>query len=89
MTRRIVIIVALIVLNMVSAIGVVQSTHKTRQLFHTLQVERLKHDRLNTEWAQLQLEDSTWASPDRVSQVARNQLGMIQPDSYVVLEDPS
>lgn len=86
MTRRVVIILALLTLNMVSAIAVVQSKQKTRELFHTLQVERVKHDRLNTEWAQIQLEDSAWASPDRVSQVARTRLDMIQPGSYVVLE---
>lgn len=87
MTRHVVIIVTLIALNMGSAIAVVQSTQQTRELFYTLQVERMKHDRLNTEWAQLQLEDSAWASPDRVSQVARAQLDMIQPGHYVVLED--
>lgn len=86
MTRRVLIIVALLALNMVSAIAVVQSKQTTRELFHTLQVERLKHDQLNTEWAQIQLEDSAWASPDRVSQVALTQLHMIQPSSYVVLE---
>lgn len=86
MTRRAVLIIALLALNMVSAIAVVQSKQTTRELFHTLQVERIKHDRLNTEWAQIQLEDSAWASPDRVSQVARAKLDMVQPESYVVLE---
>ncbi|MDA3919229.1 MAG: cell division protein FtsL [Salinisphaera sp.] len=87
MTRRVVIIVFLLALNVVSAVAVVQSKQKTRELFHTLQTERVAQDSLNTEWAQIQLEDSTWASPDRVSQVARTRLGMIQPKSYVVLEN--
>lgn len=86
MSRQVIIIVALLVINVVSAIAVVQSKQKTRELFHALQTERVTHDRLNTEWAQIQLEDSAWASPDRVSQVASTRLNMIQPESYVVLE---
>ncbi|RJS92231.1 cell division protein FtsL [Salinisphaera sp. Q1T1-3] len=87
MSRRTLIITALLVLNIASAIGVVESKQKTRELFHQLQVERVTRDRLATEWAQIQLEDSAWASPDRVSQVARTRLGMIQPRDYVVLGD--
>lgn len=84
---RVVVLLALVALNLASAIGVVESTQKTRELFHQLQVARLDQDQLTTEWAQIQLEDSAWASPDRVSQVARNKLGMSQPHDYVVLGD--
>lgn len=87
MKRRVLILLALVVLNMLSAVAVVESTQKTRELFHELQSARLTQDQLTTEWAQIQLEDSAWASPDRVSQVARNKLGMIQPHGYVVLGD--
>jgi len=85
MTRRVILILMLLVINMASAIAVVQSKQHTRELFHELQAERLTHDRLNTEWAQIQLEDSAWASPDRVAQLARAKLDMVQPESYVVL----
>lgn len=85
MTRRVLVLLFLLVINLVSAIGVVKSTQQTRELFHELQSARMTHDRLATEWAQIQLEDSAWASPDRVSQVARAQLGMVQPHDYVVL----
>jgi cell division protein FtsL len=71
---------------LVSAIAVVQAKHKTREMAHELQVERVERDRLSTEWAQLQLEESAWANPDRVAQVARRELGMVQPRHYVVLE---
>ncbi|MGB7756930.1 MAG: cell division protein FtsL [Salinisphaera sp.] len=87
MTRRVLVLLSLLALNVVSAIAVVQSTQKTRELFHQLQSARLTQDQLTTEWAQIQLEDSAWASPDRVSQVARNKLGMVQPRDYVVLGD--
>ena len=87
MNRRVVILVSLLALNVASAIAVVYSTHATRELFNELQSARLTQDQLNSEWAQIQLEDSAWASPDRVSQVARNKLGMIQPRDYVVLGD--
>lgn len=87
MSRRVVVLLALLALNMISAIGVVESTEKTRQLFYQLQVARSTHDRLTTEWSQIRLENSTLASPDRIAQVAHNQLGMIQPHDYVVLGD--
>lgn len=87
MTRRVLILLGLLALNVVSAIAVVQSTQKTRELFHDLQEARLSQDQLANKWTQLQLEDSAWASPDRVSKVARNKLSMSQPDDYVVLGD--
>lgn len=87
MSRRIGVIGLLLVVNVASAIGVVESTQKTRELFHSLQAARARRDHLDTEWAQIQLEDSAWASPDRVAQVARNRLGMVQPHDYVVLGD--
>lgn len=87
MSLRIPIVVGLLMLNVVSAVAVVESTHQTRELFHELQSARMTHDRLASEWAQIQLEDSAWASPDRVAQIARSELDMIQPRDYVVLRD--
>lgn len=86
MNRQAFTLVLLAAAIMVSAIAVVQAKHKTRELSHQLQVERLQRDELTTEWAQLQLEESAWANPDRVAQVARGRLDMIQPKKYVVLE---
>jgi cell division protein FtsL len=89
MTRRAVILVGLVAVNIACAIAVVEAKQKTRDAFHQLQVERVKRDHLRTEWAQLRLEDSTWASPERIGQLARAQLNMVQPKRYVVLgEDP-
>ncbi|ROO25030.1 cell division protein FtsL [Salinisphaera orenii MK-B5] len=87
MNRRSLVIAALVAANLVSAVAVVQAKHKSRELAHELQVERVERDKLSTEWAQLQLEESAWANPDRVAQVARRELGMVQPQNYVVLEE--
>ena len=86
MSRQMLTIVALSLAILVSAVAVVQAKHKTREMAHELQVERVERDKLSTEWAQLQLEESAWANPDRVAQVARRELSMVQPRSYVVLE---
>lgn len=86
MTRQMLVIAALSFAILVSAVAVVQAKHKTREMAHELQIERVERDKLSTEWAQLQLEESAWANPDRVAQVARRELGMVQPRNYVVLE---
>ena len=86
MSRQMLTIVALSLAILVSAVAVVQAKHKTREMAHELQVERVERDKLSTEWAQLQLEESAWANPDRVAQVARRELSMVQPRNYVVLE---
>ena len=86
MSRPVLAIIGLSLTILVSAVAVVQAKHKTREMAHQLQVERVERDKLSTEWAQLQLEESAWANPDRVAQVARRELGMVQPRQYVVLE---
>lgn len=85
MRHPILILGALAILNIASAVAVVQTTHKTRELFQELQAARLTHDQLTTEWAQIQLEDSTWASPDRISRIAHDHLHMMQPEDFIVL----
>lgn len=86
MTRELLTVMALSLAVVVSAVAVVQAKHASREMAHELQVERVERDRLSTEWAQLQLEESAWANPDRVAQVARRELDMVQPRNYVVLE---
>jgi cell division protein FtsL len=85
--RRLLVLVGLLTLNLASAVAVVESTYTTRQLTHQLQSARLTQDRIAAQWAQIQLENSTWASPDRVAGIARDDFGMIQPRNYVVLGD--
>ena len=81
------IIVLLLAAGVASAIGVVYARQQSRILFGEL--VRLTHERddLNTEFGRLELEQATWAEPNRIEQVARGQLGMVSPglaDTVVV-----
>ncbi len=82
-----VIVLVLLVAVVASAIGVVYARQQNRILFGDL--TRLTHeqDDLNTEFGRLELEQATWAEPNRIEQVARGQLGMVTPgaaDTVVV-----
>lgn len=80
--------VVLLVLGLcvlLSALGVVYSKHRSRELFKELQVLVAQRDDLNIEWGRLMLEQSTWATPSRVEKVARERLGMKVPSSEQVV----
>ncbi|MGH8041884.1 MAG: cell division protein FtsL [Rudaea sp.] len=82
-----VIVLVLLIAVVASAIGVVYARQQNRILFGDL--TRLTHeqDDLNTEFGRLELEQATWAEPNRIEQVARGQLGMVTPgaaDTVVV-----
>ena len=70
-----------------SALAVVYAKHQARGLFAELQQLERTQDRLDTEWGQLQLEESTWATHGRIESLARSQLEMEipEPDSLVIL----
>jgi len=78
----------LIVLAATSAIGVASSQHEARKLRAEHEREQTKAQSLEVEWGRLQIEQSTLASPRRVSSIARERLGMATPDAglIVVLE---
>ncbi|MBL1432332.1 MAG: cell division protein FtsL [Gammaproteobacteria bacterium] len=80
-----VIVIALLV--MVSAIAIVLSQHHSRGLITELQGLYVERDWLDTEWGQLLLEQSTWATPSRIEHFAGNKLNMSVPshDNFVVL----
>jgi cell division protein FtsL len=63
----------------VCALSVVTSQHKARKLFEELQKEKGLAQQMDVEWGQLQLEQSTWAMPARVEQIAGRQLHMQMP----------
>lgn len=86
MTGRVVIITSLVLANLFSAVAVVKVKQISRDLQHQLQVMRVEHDQLKIKWAQLRLEESTWASYDRVRQMAHTRLDMYLPEHYTVLE---
>jgi cell division protein FtsL len=68
---------ALVVLG--SAVIVVQTKHENRTLVHQLEQLREEKARLETEWAQLQLEEATLAHHGRIEQIARDKLRMTDP----------
>lgn len=61
------------------ALGVVTSQHKARKLFVELQQEKERAQEMDVEWGQLQLEQSTWATPSRVEKIAAQKLQMQLP----------
>jgi cell division protein FtsL len=69
----------LLFLAIACALGVVTSQHKARKLFVELQKEQELARKMEVEWGQLQLEQSTWAMPTRVEKIASLQLQMQLP----------
>ncbi|WP_373974190.1 cell division protein FtsL [Chitinibacter sp. SCUT-21] len=67
----------LLLIVIVCAMGVVTSQHKARKLFIELQKQDALTRKLNVEWGQLQLEQSTWAMHSRVEAEASQKMGMV------------
>lgn len=71
----------LLVLLLASALATVASTHRARKLFIALENGQAEQKRIEVEWGQLQLEQSTWAKHALVEGLATKQLGMRTPDA--------
>ena len=69
----------LLAVLVVCALSLVTSRHQARKLFVELEREQQRARSYETEYGQLQLEQSTWAMPARVEKIAREQLGMQLP----------
>jgi len=63
------------------ALSLVTSQHKSRKLYFELQQQQDASKQLETEWSQLQLEQSTWAMHSRLEQVAGDLMHMHVPDN--------
>ena len=63
------------------ALALVTSQHQARKLYVELQKEQERAKQFEIEWDQLQLEQSTWATPARVEKLATQALGMRVPPS--------
>lgn len=70
---------------LISAVVVVETKHRNRALVNELEQLRVERARLDIEWSQLQLEEATLAHPGNIERVAREQLGMAEPEDVVVL----
>ena len=68
-----------------SGVVVVKTKHENRTRVYELEQLRAEKARLETEWAQLQLEEATLAHHGRVDSIARQKLGMTEPQDSVVV----
>jgi len=73
--------VALLVVLVTCALSLVTSRHQSRRLFVALGDEQVMGRKLETEYGQLQLEQSTWSMPARIEKIAREQLRMQLPSA--------
>ncbi|MFA6229630.1 MAG: cell division protein FtsL [Rhodanobacter sp.] len=62
-----------------SALGVVWTRHESRVLFVSLTAMQNQRDDLNIEYGRLELEQATYAEPRRIDDEARQKLGMVDP----------
>lgn len=83
-------IAALAVLVVVSGFANIFVRHQHRLMFNALQTQQQQRDRLNTEWQQLLLEESTWSFQHFVERKARDRLDMKFPESIdrLVVDSP-
>ncbi|WP_369601440.1 cell division protein FtsL [Hahella sp. SMD15-11] len=66
-------------LVVVSCFGVIYSASLNRGLYRTLDKLEQERARLDKEWVQLLLEESSWGAPSRIESIAVNKLHMVQP----------
>lgn len=69
----------------VTALGVVYTTHLHRQLVHQLEVEKRQTGELQVTWGRYLLEQSTWAAYNRVERIAVEKLDMQIPDTETIV----
>ena len=77
----------LLALVMLCAVGVITSQHRARKVFGELEAEQSSAKKLDEEFTQLRLEQSTWATNQRVEALASKNLGMRlpEPDTTVIV----
>ncbi|MBX9675887.1 MAG: cell division protein FtsL [Methylotenera sp.] len=63
------------------SLGVITSQHKARKLYFELEQQQDLTRKYDTEYGQLQLEQSTWAMHSRVEELAAKKLQMQVPDA--------
>ena len=77
MTARPVNVIVVLLAVVATAVGIVYSKHQGRELFIELEMLGNERDRMDVEWGQLQLEQSTLTTQGQVELAARDQLGMV------------
>jgi cell division protein FtsL len=76
--------VLLLIVVVSSALSVVTSQHKARKLYVGLQKEKDDAQKIEVEWGQLQLEQSTLATLARIEKIATQRLQMQLPKNEQV-----
>ena len=81
--------VALAVALFVSAVALVYVQHYRRMQFVELRKLQRERDAMQVEWGQLKLEQSTWATHERIERLALDKLDLRIPTAAeVVLVSP-
>ena len=87
--RNQLIMLFLLILVIVSAVFVIETTHQTRQMFAEMQRQQSRSWLLEEDWGRLLLEQSTWAAHHRVERIASTELDMLVPVfSEIILVQP-
>ena len=81
--------VLLLAVLIACALSLVTSRHQARKLFVELERTVAAGREFDTEYGQLQLEQSTWSMPVRVEKIAREQLRMQLPGAGRIEVIPS
>jgi cell division protein FtsL len=79
----------LLAVLVVCALSLVTSRYQARKLFVDLERTQSEARAFETEYGQLQLEQSTWAAPSRIEKIARSDLQMQLPTATRVQVVPS
>ncbi len=89
MSPRLMLAVALAVALFVSAVALVYVQHYRRMQFVELRKLERERDAMQVEWGQLKLEQSTWATHERIERLALDALDLRMPTAAeVVLVSP-
>jgi cell division protein FtsL len=89
MSARLMLAVALAVALFVSAVALVYVQHYRRMQFVELRKLERERDAMQVEWGQLKLEQSTWATHERIERLALDKLDLRIPTAAeVVLVSP-
>lgn len=73
---KIMTIIILVVLNTVTALGVVHNQYKKRIYGMQMSNMEVARDRMVDKWSQLLVEYAAWSANSRIERIARQQLNM-------------
>jgi cell division protein FtsL len=80
----------LLIVLFISAMGVVFTTHQTRQVITKKEQAMMEREHLDNEWRNLLLEETALSEHSRVQDLAEKELDMKRPDSdkEVIISQP-